>query len=248
MVIYKFLLCAGCFIAIHAFAGTKIDKKDVINGVVVESGKDDSTRTYSGSITKTFPYNMKSVSKSILSFQDRCNNSYKDRRKFTDKSAPCKYHSDSLVETIVIKDIKSTGWVKEPGEVERFVLGRLIYNRGSFGHYELVRVYEGKNLKNQKTLKIVQIMLEDKEVKKYITPTFDKDSAFNKSTSTFVMTEITPNQTDLEYNYNALTDHWVLNKEVSVPQVFSTISKSINDLVKTVEQESTILSRDVASN
>ena len=248
MAIYKIFLCAGWLIAIHAFADTKVEKQELINGVTVQTGKHDSTRMYSGSINKVIPYSLKNVSQSILNFQDRCNNSFKDRRKFTSKSVNCKYHSDNLVETIVLKNIKTSGWTKEAGEIDRFLLGRQIYNRGSFGHYELVRVYEEKNNKEQKTIRIVQTMLEDKEVKKYTKPNFEKDSAFDKTTGSFVLTETGPNETLLTYDYCSFTDHWVLNKEVSIPQVFSSISKSINDLVKTVEQESVITSRDLASN
>jgi hypothetical protein len=248
MVIYKILMCAGWLIALHAFAETKMDKKDSIDGVTVLSGKNASTRIYSGSISKTFPFPLKTVVKSIVNFQEKCNNSYKDRRKFTDKNTDCKYHNDNLVETILVKDIKRTGWTKEHGEVERYLLGRQVYNRGSFGYYELVRVYEGQNANNQKTLKIVQTMMEDKEVKNYTNPSFEKDSAFDHATSTYILTEIGPKETSLDYEYKADTEHWILNKEVSVPQVFSSISKGINDLLKTVDAESNLLCRDLASN
>ncbi len=248
MAIYKIFFCAGWLIAVQAFAGAKIDKTDKINGVSVQSGKDDSTRTYHGSISHSFPHSIETVKQAIVNFSDKCNNSYKDRRKYTNKNFICKYHNEHLVETQVIRKIKQKGWSKEPGEVDRFLLARQVYNRGSFGYYELVRIYETKNADNKKNIKIVQTMLNDEQVKKYTTPLFDKDSAFDISSSTFTLTEVSPSETSLSYQYDAETEHWILNKEVSVPQVFASISKSINDLVKTVVTESAIQSRDIASN
>lgn len=248
MAIFKFLLCAGCLISIHAFAETKMDKKESINGVSVQTGKHDSIRIYQGSITKTLPYGIDIVKTSVMNFQDRCNNSYKDRRQYTDKTITCKYHNDNLVETMIFKDIKQTGWTKEANETERYVLGRQVYNRGSFGYYELVKVFETKDSNNKKVIKVEQKMLSDKQVKEYIKPAFEKDSAFTETSGTFTLTEVSPTETTLTYEYNAETDHWILNKAVSVSQVFSSISKSINDLVKTLTKESSLKNRDIASN
>ncbi len=248
MAVYKFLLCVGWLITIQAFADTKMDKKESINGVSVQTGKHDGTRIYRGSITKMFPYGIQSVKNSIVNFQDRCNNSFKSRRQYTEKSVSCKYHNENLVETIVVKDIKKSGWVKETNETDRFILGRKVYNRGSFGYYELVTVHEGKDAHNKKTVSIRQKMLTDKEAKKYTNPLFNKDSAFDETIGTFTLTEVSPNETTLTYEYSAETEHWILNKEVSIPQVFASISKSINDLVKTVAAESSVLTRDLASN
>ena len=248
MAIYKFLLCAAWLISMQVFAETKMDKAESINGVAVQSGKHDNTRIYRGSITKTFPYGITAVKNSIVNFQDRCNNSLMNRRKYTNKKTPCKYHNENLVETIVVKDINKTGWSKNPNEIERYVLGRQIYNRGSFGYYELVTIHESKNSLNQKTVTVIQNMMSNSETKKYAKPLFEKDSAFDETSGTFILTETAPNETTLSYSYFAETEHWILNKEVSVPQVFVSISKSINDLVKTLDIESSKLTRDLASN
>ncbi len=245
---YKLLVCTGWLITTAAFAGVKMEKKETINGITVETGKKDDVRVYQGTVSKTFPFNLTTVKNSIVNFNEKCNDSLKDKRQFTDKKIPCKYHNENLVETLIVKDIKQTGWTKEANEVDRYILGRQVYNRGSFGYYELVRVFESVNAQNQKTIKIVTHMLSDKEVKAYISPKFEKDSAFDRSVSTYTLTEVSPNETTLAYSYNAETEHWILNKEVSVPQVFSSISKSINDLLKTVSAESAIQNRDLASN
>jgi hypothetical protein len=248
MATYRLLLLAGCLITLNGLAGTRVDKKDIINGVRVESGKNNSTRFYTGTTTKTLPYSMKAVASGIVNFSEKCNNAFSDKRKFTNKNIKCRYHNDNLVETLVIKNIKTSGWQKESGEVERYILGRKIYNRGDFGHHELVRIYEGKNSQDQKTVTIVQTMLDDKDVTKYTNPSFSKDSAFDKANSIFTLTEVKANETQLNYHYTAQTDHWILNKEVSIPQVFSSMSKSINDLVKAVSAESSVQHQDLASN
>jgi hypothetical protein len=247
MAIYKILLCAGWMIALQALAEAKVDKTDFINGVNVVSAKDEDVRTYQGTITKTFPHGIESVRQGVVNFADKCNNEYRDRRKYTDKNFICKYHNEHLVETQVIRNLKS-GWKKEANEIDRFVLARQVYNRGSFGYYELVRIYEYRNSDNKKVIKIVQTMLNDKQARLYTNPVFEKDSAFDESSSTFVLTEVSATETNLNYEYKAETEHWILNKEVSIPQVFASISKSINDLVKTVDLESAIQSRELASN
>lgn len=243
----KYVLCASWMITLGASAAVKFDKNDTISGVKVESGKKDSTRLYRGSFNKTFPFALETVKSSIVNFHEKCNNKYKERRQFTDKNTDCKYHNENIVETIVVKDINQSGWTKSEGEVERYVLGRQVYNRGSFGFYEMVQVIESKNAQNQKVLTVTQRMLSDKETTLYTKPKFDRDSAFDKTTATFVLTEVSPNETTLSYEYNAETEHWILNKEISVPQVFSSISKSINDLVMTMDEESKLQSRDLAS-
>lgn len=248
MAIYKLLFTTTCLFSLTTYAGAVMDKKETINGVQVESGKEDSNRHYRGSISRSFPFSLSAVKKSVVNFNEKCNNSYKERRQYTDKKIDCKYHNDNLVETLVVKDINQTGWTKEAGETERYILGRQVYNRGSFGYYELIKVVEGKNTKNQKTITISQVMLNDNEVKNYTKASFEKESAFDKAQAQFVLTEVGPSETLLSYEYHAETEHWILNKEVSIPQVFASISKSINDLVKTVTAESSLIVRDVASN
>jgi len=244
---YKLFLCAGLLMNSFAFAKVDIDKQDKIDGVTLKSGKDNSNRTYQGTVEKTFHQPLSGVQAGILNFEAKCNNKYKDKRSYTDKKRDCKYHNENIVESFVIKNIKQSGWTKLNGEIDRFVIGRKIYNRGEFGYYELVTVVESKNTLNQKMITITQRMLSDKEAKIYVDPKFEKDSAFNHSTSQFVLTEIDSNKTLLTFEYKAHTDHWVLNKEVSVPQVFSSISKSINDLVHAIDQESVIQSRNIAA-
>lgn len=240
----KIISVLAVTMSLSSFA-SPFDKTEELNGVSLKSGKENSVRTYIGSMDKTLPFPIELVQKGITNFSDKCNNDYKDKRKFTDEKTDCKYHNDHLVETFVVRDIRSTENFKHLSEV--YLVGRQVYNRGSFGYYELVQISHGVNDKKQKTATIQLRMLGDDEVKMFTSPKFSKESAFDESQSTYILTEIAPNTTHLAYSYSSETDHWLLNKEVSVPQVFGSISKSINDLMKTVENESSFQKREIAS-
>ena len=231
---------------ISTSALAETDKIEVLNGVQLRSGKKNDTRSYVGRIEKHFSFPIELVKKGITNFADKCNNQFKDKRKFTKGNGNCKYHNDNLVESFIIKDIRNAEKLKIYNEA--YLLGRIVYNRGSFGYYELVTITESKNNLNQRTISIATRMLEDKEAKTYINLKINKESAFNKSSTKFTLTEMSPSETKVSYEYNALTDHWILNKEVSVPQVFASMSKSINDLIQTIEDESTNQKRELASN
>jgi hypothetical protein len=224
----------------------EFDKQAEIKGVQLKSGKKGSNRTYLAHVSKTLPFPIKNVFAGISNYTEKCNNNYKDKRKFTDKSVSCRYNNDNIVETFYVKDFKTDGWTKEPGETERFLLGRQIYNRGSFGFYELMIVSEKLNEQKQKVITISQKMLEDNEVKVYIEPKFKKESGFNKSLVIFTLTEVKPSETALTYDYVSETDHWILNKEISVSKVFESIGKTVSDLIGTIETEAEILTKQPA--
>lgn len=226
-------------------ATAKVDKTEKLAGVNLSSSKEDAVRTYSGSSQRLLPFPLDLVRKGVTNFSDRCNNKFKQERRFTPKNLDCKYHNDNLVETVVIRDIRHMDYFSTLAEA--YILGRRIYNRSHFGYYELVTIREGVNERKQKTVTIALRMLDDKEVRLFTAPKFDRESAFDQSLSTFTLTEVSPNETSLKYEYEAQTDHWLLNKEVSVPQVFASISRSINDLLRSIEAESLSQKRELAS-
>ena len=241
----KFLALAVTLVSTQAFAGPKFDRKDTIDGIQVFTHKDDSQRSYRGHVTKTFDSNLKTIEQNVTNFNEKCNQSFAEKRSFLKKDFSCRFHNANIVESFIVKDIKPN-YTPEKNEIERYIVGRVIYNRKVFQHYEIVKVYEYKNDKGQQVKKIVTEMINDKEVKKYITPALKRESAFNATISTFTLTALDKNKTQLDYEYVAETDHWLLNKEISVPQVFSSMSKSINDFLETVviekEKDTTLLS------
>lgn len=237
----------GLLFTLELQAKVTYDRKDKIKGVSLQTGKEADVRTYRGYTAKTLPHSIQKLKQSITNFSDKCNNGYRKKREFTDRDFDCKFHNENVVESFIVKNIDTSGWVREHGEIERFVVGRRTYNRGLSGYYELVQIYEGKNKEGHKTLLISQKMLTNKEVSKYTEPKIEQDTPFNGHTIKYILTEVTPAQTELKYVYRGTTDHWILNKELSIPQVFSSISKSVNDLVATLDKAAATEVRTVAS-
>lgn len=234
----KFLLLCAVFSSAASFAQVEIDKSEVLYDVSLKSGKENNVRLYTGFTSKTLPYSLATVTNGITNFTEKCNNDYKDKRAFSTQ-ADCKYHSDQVIEAFVVKDAKT-----KSGET---LVGRRIYNRGTFEHYELVTVSESVNHMNQKVVSVQTKMLEDQEVAQFAEPKFKKDSAFNKNTVTLKLTELSPDETHISYEFSAETEHWLLNKEIMVPQMFVSISKGMNDLLTSIEKESSFQKRSVAS-
>lgn len=231
--------------ALNSFASTTFDKIQELNGVNLSSVKENEIRSYVGAMETTLPHPIEVVKKGLTNFSDRCNNEYRNKREFIDPSLECKFHHEDIIESFVVKDVRKMDYFKEVSEI--FLVGNQTYNRGSYRHYDLVSVMKGQNEKGEKTVTIRVRMLNDKEVKLYTSPKFERESYFDNSLKTFTLTEISPKTTKLTYQYNASTSHWLLKKEILVPQVFATISRSINELVKTVEVESSLRTRELAS-
>jgi hypothetical protein len=216
-----------------------------LNGVDLKSMKEDAIRTYTGLTEKILPYSLELVKSGVTNFTDKCNNSYKNKRRYTSTESGCRYHNENLVETFVITDIRKKDEFQDVSEV--YLLGRHVYNRGNYGYYEIVTVQNGLNKKSQKTITVTLRMLDDKEVRLYTSAKFSRESPFDTSLAIFKLTQISPEETHLSYEYMASTDHWLLNKAVTVPQVFASISKSVNDLIRTVEDESLWQKRQLTS-
>jgi hypothetical protein len=219
------------------YSGFEIDNKEKNEKYKIDllSGKKDSLRFYKGAQTKVLNDKIQDVVLSITNFDEKCNNDYKDRRELVSKDQDCKYHNGNLVESKVYKPLKK--YEKEPNEIDRYLVARRIYNRQSFSHIDLVVIYQSINKKGQKVIRVSQRMIEDKEAKKYIKPPVEYDSVFQVAKSSFTLTEISPKKTQLEYFYASETDHWLLNKSVSVSKVFESMAKSIDLLLSSIDQE-----------
>lgn len=209
-------------------------KIETINAVEVKSGKVSDGRVYEGEMSKKFPYSIETVLDSVINFTEKCNNSYKKKRKYTSDKVDCKYHNENLIETFIIKEIKNK--IHGPDVIDSFIMGRLVYNRGTFGHYEIITINKTHNSHKQQVITVNGKMLTDDEVKKYTEPKFTKNSAFDKTEWKFNLIQLSEKETLLTYTYSAWTNHWILGKEISVPQVFETMSRNINDLIRSVEQ------------
>lgn len=247
MLFFRTLMILTALVSFDTSARVKYDRKERQKDVSLASGKKDDVRSYHATTTKVLNFPLQVVKDSILNFTDRCNNAYRKKRELTSAEYDCRHHNENLIETLVVKDLRQGTWKKEENEVERFVVARKIYNRGESGYYELVKVKESLNVLKQKMIVIEEDMLSNDQARNYVSVRFKKETPFETSKIRFTLTEISPGKTELRYIYKGTTTHWVLNKELSVPQVFASISKSINNLVSSIGTESEVQTRAIAS-
>lgn len=219
------------------FKGYDVDNNEVHKKykVSLTSGKKNDIRFYKGLQSHTYQQPLDLIFKSITNFEGKCNNDYKDRRELTDKKRDCPYHNGNLVESKIYRNLKH--YKKEQNEIDRYLVARRIYNRQEFSHVDQIRVFETKNKKGQRVITVRTDMLKDKDVKAYMKPPVEKDSVFLHAFSEFKLTELDKNKTTLEYFYASETDHWLLNKSVSVGKVFDSMAKSIDMLFYSIKKE-----------
>jgi hypothetical protein len=223
------------FLSLTIFAEPR---KESIKGVELSSYKKKDERIYRGEMKKNILQDIEKVKLGIINFDQKCNNKYKSKRKFLNKENDCIYHNENLIETVVKEDIKKN-FNFDKDEQKRYILLRHIYNRGTYSSYDLAQEYKFLNEKKQPTIKIVLTMMQEKEVKDYMDLILPVNSAFKKTISTFTLTQVAPNHTEVLYQYEAYTDHWILSKEISVSQVFDSISRNFNELWTTIITEAT---------
>jgi hypothetical protein len=205
----------------------EVDNKETHEKTKVKliSGKKESNRFYQGNLSKVYNKSIDRVLSGILNFAEKCNQELADKRVLTDKKTKCLYPNSNLVESKTYKITKE--FKKKKNETDRYLMARRIYNRQSFSHIDLITVYESKNSSGNKVVNITQEMLTDKEAKKYIEKIpVEQDSAFQKATSA------------LNYYYASETDHWLLNKSVSVGKVFDSMGLSIGLLFESIGKAS----------
>jgi hypothetical protein len=219
------------------------DEKNKKYKINLKSGKKDDRRFYQGERTEVIPHDIETVFNSVINFDEKCNNDYKDRRKFSDKKKNCKYHNSNLVESVFYRNFKKP-YTKEKNEVDRFLVERRIYNRESFNHIDLIQVYREKDENGKQVIRITQKMLNDKQAKAYLKDPNDRDTVFKKAYSEFRLVGVDNKTTNLTYHYTSETTHWLLNKSVAVSKVFSNMAKSIDLLFHSITKEAAIHSSE----
>ncbi len=247
MLLIRTIMILSTLFSLEISAKSRFDRKERQRDVSLASGKKDDVRSYHATTTKVLNFPMSVVKDSILNFSEKCNNAHRKKRELTAIEYDCKYHNENIIEQAVVKNLRQGTWQKDENEKERFVVARKIYNRGESGHYELVKIKETTNVLKQNTVIIEEEMLTNDQARNYVSVKFKKDSAFETSKTRYTLTEIAPGKTELRYIYKGTTTHWVLNKELSVPQVFSSLTKSINNLVSTIGTEAEVQTRSIAS-
>lgn len=247
MLFIRTLMILTTLVALDTSARSRFDRKERQRDVSLASGKSGDVRSYHATTTKTLNFPLEVVRGSITNFSERCNNAFRKKRELTAENYDCRYHNENIVESLVVRDLRQGTWAKEENETERFVVARKIYNRGESGYYELVKIKESVNVLKQRTIVIEQDMLNNDEARDFVSVKFKKDTPFETGKVRYTLTEIAPGKTELRYLYTVTTRHWILNKELSVPQVFASISKSVDNLVATIGTEADTRGRAIAS-
>lgn len=218
----------------------KDQKKKSQYNLSLVSGKKDDLRFYQIEREEVFQHDIKSVFKSIINFDEKCNNEYKDRRKFINKTKHCKYHNSNLIESIIHKS-HNKKFIKEDHEADRFLVTRRIYNRSEFSHIDLIKVFKYE-IDGVSYMRITQEMLSDKEAKKYLKSPIRKQSAFKKTYGEYILTSVDGKSTKVSFTYSSETNHWLLNKSISVSEVFSNMAKSFDLLFQSIHTEAKVTS------
>ena len=129
-------------VAVTAFAefslqGLKFEDQREINGVQVQNANVENGRVYHATLGKVIERPFLDVVSDILHFEQRCNNEYRDKRRYSAKDFNCQHLNKNLVESVIIRDIKFPV-KKVENEKDRFLIFRNIYNREAFQNYDLV--------------------------------------------------------------------------------------------------------------
>lgn len=192
-----------------------------IDGVSLESTKTDSTRHLKAVKSTELALSLEDSLKLVLNFEEKCNNAFKEKRKWSPKNIDCKFHNNNLIETIHHREIKN----KRTDLKDHFVLLRHGYNRGSFLYFEEITLTQ-----SDKDIHVRQRLLSDDEVKTFLDTKLETLFSFQKVNSHFHLQALAPQKTQITFTYESSTDHWLLNKEMMLGEIFESTAKGLNDL------------------
>ena len=192
-----------------------------INGVELETSKTNSNRHLKATKSVILNLNLEESLKLVLNFDEKCNNKFKDKRKWTDKNTDCKHHNNNLIETVHFRDIKNKNQILN----DHFLLLRHGYNRGTFLYFEEITVELSET-----ELHVRQKLLSDEDVKKFIETKLETIFSFQQVEGHFHLKLLEKNKTQLTYTYQSTTDHWLLNKEMMIDEIFESTAKGLSDL------------------
>ena len=237
MNIWALILCLFLSVQINASSKT-IDGKEltghkVIKKVSLFNTKINDLRIFFAETTGNVKASIEDVTKVVLAFDQRCNNKYVNKRRFTSKKLKCIHHNQNLVESFVIRDFKKVEKTPD-NEIDRFLIYRNIYNRNSYQYYDLVTVREVNNKLGKKKRIISYGMLTKKELKKYIENPLEIKTAFNYAGGKYILTEMSKNVVSLKMEYTSKTDHWLLNSGIAVGTIYEKIAKGTNATLENI--------------
>jgi hypothetical protein len=209
----------------------QFDRKDRLQGVILESGKNDDVRAYRARFTQIIAAPILEVRAGIVNFTEKCNNQLSKRRQWLNHDTHCAFPNESVIETRVERNLKPHPRLQ--GETDHYILSRRGYNRGSYQYQELVREL---SLQNGDMIEIRQEMLSEHEAAQWLASApLPFDHTYDHLTTTYVLKKLSDSRTELSYEQRAETTHWLLNKEIIAPQVLAGLSRGAKEVWKSVE-------------
>ncbi len=199
--------------------GHSLSGKKVIGAVTLHNARVKDTRIVLATQDREFPAGIDRIFNITRMFDQKCNNTYKNKRWFMDKKARCPFHNENLVESLIIRNVKK-GYTPEKNEVDRYIVKRHVYNTGNYSHNDLLLIKKYLNKDKEQVYELIHRMIDDKETKKYISKPIKHDSVFKYMQGIYKLISKGPNKTRVEYSYLSKTDHWMLNKDVVVDRIY----------------------------
>ena len=205
-----------------------VDSEKTINGVTLKSGKKDDVRFFYSTVSRTYQADMATTESLVTNFEEKCNNQHQMRRLYLAKDYKCPFLNKNLVESSIVKKLKIPAVA---GVDESWVVRRHIFNRGTYSHNDLVTI---KRTPGVKTI-VEHTMLSEEEAKKYIDDPIEHREPFIYIRGSYILEPISAKETKVTYDYQSRTDHMILNKSISVGNVFDSIVDGTTQALQTIQ-------------
>ncbi|OFZ17141.1 MAG: hypothetical protein A2X86_01435 [Bdellovibrionales bacterium GWA2_49_15] len=219
-----FIVATAPAFAEFSIQSLKFEDQREMNGVKLETAKVDDARIFHATLGKVIQRPFSDVVSDILHFEQRCNNDYRDKRRFSPKDFNCQHLNKNLVESIIIRDIKLPP-AKMENEKQRFLIFRNIYNREAFQNYDLV-VHTEKIVASGKRLALITYgMLSDEEVLPYLATSEKKKSVFDVIQGSYEVEELEPGKCRVGMTYTTKTSYWMMTNGFAVAMVYKSMAE-----------------------
>jgi len=202
----------------------------IIDGIKVTTNTKNEFKSFQAVGNTIISASLNAVKNEILEFNHRCNQELKNKRKFVEKDFKCKFHNPSLVESIIIRNLKKRKYKNDPSIIDEFLVWRNVYNRNAYSYYDLVLV---KKI-DSSHLEVSYEMLSDHEVVFYLDKFTKKNTAFNKSGGVFKVKK-SNKKVSLELNYLSETDHWLLTSSMAEGTIMEKVANGTKLAIEAVK-------------
>ena len=205
----------------------------IIDGISVSASKKGDSKSFFAKGKVELESSLTTTKNAILDFNNRCNQKLAKKRTVVSKEFKCKFHNPSLVESVVIKDLRNKKYTNDKKVLEEFLVWRNVYNRNAYSYYDLIVVRKIKE--NQ--INVSYKMLNDEEVSFYLNSYKKKKTAFDESRGVFKIQNI-KSKIHLTLNYTSKTGHWLLTSSLAESTILEKVASGTKLAIDAVKKES----------